>query len=79
MACCPPFTSRFGGPFLVLGRSGGNASSTGSALWTDVSPGYFDVFKIPILRGRSFTQQDNAAGPPVVLNQPSPGKAVLAK
>jgi len=33
----------------------------------DVSPGYFGVFKIPILRGRDFTQQDDAGAPPVVL------------
>jgi predicted permease len=32
-----------------------------------VSQGYFDVFKIPILRGRGFTEHDNEAGPPVVL------------
>ena len=32
-----------------------------------MSPGYFDVFKIPILRGRGFTVQDSEAAPPVVL------------
>ncbi len=67
MTCCPPFTSRFGLPFIVVGRPLGSSSSTGDALWTDVSPGYFDVFKIPVLRGRSFTEQDSDAVPPVVL------------
>jgi putative ABC transport system permease protein len=67
MTCCPPFASRFGLPFIVVGRSLGNSSSTGDALWMDVSPGYFNVFKIPILQGRDFTEQDNETAPPVVL------------
>jgi putative ABC transport system permease protein len=67
MSCCPPLTDKMGLPFDVIGRSAGRSSTTGSALWAEVSPGYFDVFKIPVLRGRSFTGQDNAAAPPVVL------------
>ncbi|HET6180696.1 MAG TPA: ABC transporter permease [Candidatus Sulfotelmatobacter sp.] len=67
MTCCPPFTSRFGLPFVVVGRSLGNSSRTGDAEWMSVSPGYFDVFRIPIVRGRDFIVQDSAAAPPVVL------------
>ena len=63
----PPLESRFGLPFFVVGRPLGSSSETGDGLWMDVSPGYFDVFKIPILRGRDFTEQDDAAAPPVVL------------
>ncbi len=32
-----------------------------------MSPGYFEVFKIPIKRGRTFTTRDTAASPPVVI------------
>jgi predicted permease len=32
-----------------------------------VSPGYFSVFRIPILRGRDFTEQDTGSAPGVVL------------
>jgi len=35
-----------------------------------VSPDYFDVFKIPIVRGRKFTDRDTAGAPPVaIVNQ----------
>jgi predicted permease len=32
-----------------------------------VSPGYFSAAEIPVLRGRTFTDMDNATTPPVVL------------
>src|SRR5439155_207176 len=35
--------------------------------WITVSPGYFDVFRIPLIRGRVFTDRDEAAAPPVVV------------
>jgi hypothetical protein len=35
--------------------------------WKPVSPRYFDVFKIPLVRGRMFTDRDDAGAPGVVL------------
>jgi hypothetical protein len=35
--------------------------------WGIVSPGYFDVFKIPLRRGRLFTSRDTRGAPPVVI------------
>ncbi len=67
MSCCPPFTDKLGLPFDVVARVLGNPAVRGSALWMDVTPGYFDVLKIPILRGRVFTKLDTASAPPVVL------------
>jgi predicted permease len=32
-----------------------------------VSPGYFEVFRIPVKRGRSFSERDTAQAPPVVI------------
>jgi len=34
---------------------------------SDISPDYFSTFRIPIRRGRSFTAQDRAGGPPVAV------------
>ena len=66
-ACCIPLEGGFGLPFIVVGRPLGNQPATGGAGWMSASPGYFDVFKIPILRGRDFTDQDSTGAPGVVL------------
>jgi len=39
-----------------------------------VSPGYFDVFRIPVRRGRAFTERDSASAPPVVMINESMAK-----
>lgn len=69
-ACCIPLEGGFGLPFIVVGRPTGKTPYTGGAGWMSTSPGYFDVFKIPIIRGRDFSIQDStgAAGV-VIINQ----------
>jgi predicted permease len=45
--------------------SGGDPS--GSTEWRAITPHYMQVMRIPVLRGRSLTDRDNASGAPVVL------------
>lgn len=77
--CCLPLEGGFGLPFIVVGRPLGNAPATGGAGWMNASPGYFDVFKISILRGRAFTDQDVAGAPGVVIINQSMAKKFWPK
>src|SRR5579862_1203603 len=66
-ACCLPLQGGFGLPFNIVGRANGNNPNTGGAGYFPVSWSYFDVFKVPVVRGRNFTEQDNGAAPGVVI------------
>ena len=65
--CCVPLEGGYGLPFQIVGRPLEQGPFHGGGAWMTVSPGYFDVFKIPVKRGRAFTDRDTAAGPPVVI------------
>jgi putative ABC transport system permease protein len=65
-----PMFSGFGMIFDVVGRPKGNSPFTGGAGFYSTSWSYFETFKIPLLRGRSFTEQDNGSAPLVaIINQ----------
>ena len=66
-ACCLPLQGGFGLPFDIVGRPKGNDPNTGGAGYLPVSWSYFDAFKVPILRGRNFTEHDDASAPGVVI------------
>jgi predicted permease len=66
-ACCLPLEGGFGLPFNIVGRPKGNEPFTGGGGYDTVSWNYFNTFKIPLLRGRMFTEQDNGAAPGVVI------------
>jgi len=66
-ACCLPMEGGFGLPFDIVGRPKGNDPNTGGAGYLPIAWGYFDVFKVPLLRGRSFTEHDDGSAPGVVI------------
>ena len=65
--CCVPLEGGYGLPFQIVGRPLEQGPFHGGGAWLTISPGYFDVFKIPVKRGRGFTDRDTGAGPPVVI------------
>jgi putative ABC transport system permease protein len=62
-----PLEGGLGLGFRIEGRPVTNGQDSGGAGWNYVTARFFDVFKIPILRGRGFTDRDDAAAPPVVV------------
>ncbi len=64
--CCVPLDGGYGLPFNIVGRPHDGPFLSGGG-WFTVSPGYFEVFKIPVVRGRTFTDRDDRQGPPVVI------------
>ena len=65
-SCCVPLQGGFGLPFIIEGRPlDGGAHGGGS--FTPISANYFNVFKIPLVRGRYFTEQDTTGAPGVVI------------
>jgi putative ABC transport system permease protein len=65
--CCVPLQGGYGLPFTIAGRAITNGRYNGNASWQTVSPGYFDVFRIAVKRGRAFTERDDAQGTPVAI------------
>jgi predicted permease len=64
--CCVPLQGGYGLPFKIVGRKS-DGPFDGGGSWMTVSPGYFEVFKIPVKRGRSFTEHDDSHSPGAVI------------
>jgi len=73
-SCCLPLEGGFGLPFKIVGRPLENGPFHGGGGWVTVSPGYFEAFKIPVLRGRTFRETDKAGTPAVVIINESMAK-----
>jgi putative ABC transport system permease protein len=65
--CCLPNAGQFGLPFTIVGRPVDNQKNSPGSGWMSTTPGYYGTFKIPILRGRDFSDQDTGSSTPVVL------------
>jgi putative ABC transport system permease protein len=65
--CCLPMQGGLGLPFNVVGRPTSNDPFTGFGRWSVVAPGFFDVFRIPVKRGRVFTERDDGQAPAVAI------------
>jgi predicted permease len=66
-ACCVPLEGGYGLGFVIQGRPLTDQPFHGGGSWLTVSPGYFEVFRIAMKRGRSFQERDDKAAPPVVI------------
>jgi len=64
--CCVPLEGGYGLPFNIVGRPS-DCPYLGGGSWTTISPGYFEVFNIPVRRGRLFNDRDDSKGPAVVI------------
>ena len=54
-------------PFAAPGSTTLTAGASVPVDWRTVSPGYFEAIRIPLLRGRDFTDSDTATSPNVVI------------
>ena len=67
LTCCLPLEGGFGLPFNIVGQAPKEGPYTGGGGWLDASPDYFDVFKIPVIKGRVFDDRDSRGAQLVVV------------
>jgi putative ABC transport system permease protein len=66
--CCVPLQGEYDLDAQIVGRPAPSRPQDAiDAGWTMASSGFFDVFKIPVKRGRDFTDRDNTGAPPVAI------------
>src|SRR5258705_1940886 len=68
--CCVPLQGGLGLPFVIEGRPLTKGPFHGGGGFALISSAYFSAFRIPVVRGRAFTDQDTgAAGKGAIINQ----------
>jgi putative ABC transport system permease protein len=65
--CCLPIQGQFGLPFTIVGKPVDPSKGPPGAGWMSASPDYYKLFRIPVLRGREFNEQDAHGAAPVAL------------
>jgi putative ABC transport system permease protein len=78
-SCCLPLEGGYGLPFNIEGRPLTDGPYTGGGGWRSVAPGYFEVYRIPLVAGRTFTERDSGAAEPVVVIDESMAKQFWPK
>jgi len=75
----------WGWPFIIEGRPKPRPGESPGAVYRMVTPGYFDAMRLPLLRGRDISANDNASAPgAVIINESAareywPGENPLGK
>jgi putative ABC transport system permease protein len=77
--CCVPLEGGYGIGFRIMGRPLLNGPFNGGGGFKDVAPGFFEVFHIHALRGRTFNERDTHSGPPVAIINESMAKQLWPK
>jgi putative ABC transport system permease protein len=65
--CCLPVTGGIDLPFTIEGVPPTEGPYNGDVQWRNVSSHYFQVFRIPLLRGRTFDERDQSSSDHVVV------------
>jgi putative ABC transport system permease protein len=74
-----PVTSQVDLPFTIPGKPPSNGQYNGDEQWRSISPHYFKVFRIPLLRGRVFRETDTGNSAPVVIINEAMAKRYWSK
>lgn len=61
--CCVPLEGTTDVPFEILGKP----ETDREVGWATITPGLLDVFRVPLKRGRGFTDRDEGPSPPVAI------------
>ena len=65
--CCLPVTGGIDLPFTIEGVPPTDGPYNGDVQWRNVSSQYFQVFRIPLISGRTFDERDQATSDRVVV------------
>ncbi|MGB6943249.1 MAG: ABC transporter permease [Bryobacteraceae bacterium] len=67
-SCCIPLETPMQTGFRIASRPEG-PGSRGVVIWTLASPDYFEALQIPVLRGRTFAENDEGGPPVAIVNE----------